>query len=308
MPRLYRVDRLRLRHLRLLEAIHRAGSLSRAANELGIAQPAATVMLRDLEAAFGVGLVERDARGGKLNSAGLQALERLAIALASVDLALTAVHRPAPNPTLRVGIMSVIGIAVFPALIAHLQAQSYAYHIQLHEGSAHDLLSSLYKGQVDCVIGRVDDTQTTGIPHGELDIMPLRHETLQVVASARHRLAQLESVLPTDIARQDWVVPALGTYTRAAFERMFLNEGINPPMPKIESLSLHTNLFTIAASDMLTLVPSSAFQTYSKLGTLVELKGEKMRRQGELVSFIAHRERPALLFQEKVRAALQFIG
>ena len=44
-----RMDRLRLRHLRLLDLVASTGSLSGAAEALGMSQPGATKMLQELE-------------------------------------------------------------------------------------------------------------------------------------------------------------------------------------------------------------------------------------------------------------------
>jgi molybdate transport repressor ModE-like protein len=96
----YRLDRLRIRHLRLLEVIHRRGSLGAAAKELGLSQPAVTLMLRELELVFGANLVERDVRGGRLTAPGPLAVERLTAAMASLDRALEAAQPPGREPPL----------------------------------------------------------------------------------------------------------------------------------------------------------------------------------------------------------------
>src|SRR4051794_11567810 len=55
--------RLKFRHLLLVDAISRHGTLVMAADELQITQPAATRTLRELEQMLGVTLFERHARG-----------------------------------------------------------------------------------------------------------------------------------------------------------------------------------------------------------------------------------------------------
>ena len=56
-----RLERLKIRHLRLLDQVARRGSLSAAASALGISQPGATKLLHELEAALGQILLERSA-------------------------------------------------------------------------------------------------------------------------------------------------------------------------------------------------------------------------------------------------------
>ena len=56
-------DRLRVRHLRLLEALERSENLGQAAEELGITQSAATKILQDAEELLELPLFERRQRG-----------------------------------------------------------------------------------------------------------------------------------------------------------------------------------------------------------------------------------------------------
>lgn len=68
---LHRVlNRVRLRQLALLLALQEQGTRSAAAREMGMSQPAATKMLRELESALGYRLFERVARGLESTAAG----------------------------------------------------------------------------------------------------------------------------------------------------------------------------------------------------------------------------------------------
>src|SRR6266704_6191962 len=73
--------------LRLLVEIERRGSLSAAAQAVGIGQPSASQHLRLLEAAAGQRLVERNGRGSRLTEAGRVLAARAAQALASLKVA-----------------------------------------------------------------------------------------------------------------------------------------------------------------------------------------------------------------------------
>src|SRR5947209_1992470 len=59
-----------LRHLRYLAAVAERGSLTGAARDLRVAQPALSRQLRALEKSVGVPLLERTARGGRPMPAG----------------------------------------------------------------------------------------------------------------------------------------------------------------------------------------------------------------------------------------------
>ena len=63
-----------LRHLRGVTKIAELGTMNAAAQAVNLTQPAITQILKGLEVAFGVELVDRGRRGVNLNVAGLAAL------------------------------------------------------------------------------------------------------------------------------------------------------------------------------------------------------------------------------------------
>src|SRR5688500_1965867 len=64
------VGRLRLKHLRLIDALARTSSLRQAAVAMSLTQPAATKILQDLEDVLGVKLFTRRARAIEINDFG----------------------------------------------------------------------------------------------------------------------------------------------------------------------------------------------------------------------------------------------
>jgi molybdate transport repressor ModE-like protein len=62
------VRRITLRELRLLAVIARSGSILRAAQEVGLTQPAVSKSLADLEDTLGVRLFDRNNRGVEPNA------------------------------------------------------------------------------------------------------------------------------------------------------------------------------------------------------------------------------------------------
>ena len=63
-----------LRQLRAFTTLARTGSFTRAAAELHLSQPALTVQVRDLEAALGLKLVDRNTRSIRLTGVAAQDL------------------------------------------------------------------------------------------------------------------------------------------------------------------------------------------------------------------------------------------
>ncbi|MFR9800242.1 LysR family transcriptional regulator [Streptomyces sp. MS06] len=76
---------LELRHLRAIRAIAEAGSLTRAATALGLAQPALSAQLRRIERTLGGELFERGRHGVRATALGELVLERTRIVLPAVS-------------------------------------------------------------------------------------------------------------------------------------------------------------------------------------------------------------------------------
>ncbi|MFE9772393.1 LysR substrate-binding domain-containing protein [Streptomyces sp. NPDC005931] len=75
---------LELRHLRTIRAIADAGSLTKAATDLGLAQPALSAQLKRIERALGGELFERGRHGVRATALGELVLERTRVVLPAV--------------------------------------------------------------------------------------------------------------------------------------------------------------------------------------------------------------------------------
>lgn len=297
-----RIGRLRVQHLRLLGAIHYGGSLGSAARSLGISQPAVTVLLQELEAVFRARLVHRDARGARLTLAGEVARERLAIALAALDRAIEAAGASKPETVLRLGCVQVAGVSVLPAAIGRLEKSAALYRLRIQEGRANELLAALREGELDCVVGWVDESEAGALAAEELLIEPLWRGEMQVVASRRHPLARSGVTSVAELARWRWIVPPPGSRTHAAYLRLFQQEGIPAPPVAVECGALHTMLRIVGATQLLAVAPDAAVRCYEKLHTVLPLKGRHLNLGRNPVSIVSRKDSESI---EAVRALRQ---
>jgi len=256
-----RMDRLRLRHLRLFEMMARAGSLSAAAQRIGMSQPAATKMLQELEQAFGCKLIERSAKGGQLNAAGMHVLARMRIALGSLGTARMAIESKKEVPLVRLGLLPLVGIDALSSVVHAMEADRALPRLQLQTGSVSTLLKALADGQVDCVVGGLGDAALPDKVE-RFHVIPLWQDTLVVVAAADHPLTK-RRLVPLEMARNsDWILMQPGSANRHAVDNMFLQAGLVPPVAHMETDSFHISLSLAASSRMLTAVPESAYRQY----------------------------------------------
>jgi len=306
MPRIatLRTDRLRLRHLRLLDAVEASGSLSRAAQQLGLSQPAATKILREVETVVGAALYERLPRGVRLTEAGQAVVERLRIGLTALDRALGS-GKSAPRRRLSVGALPLATVDVLPQAVARLMREGIDFDIEISEGTVPAMLAALRGRRIDCFIGRVDATTLRDPALRDLIATPLITEGLSFAASRRHPLARRRGVPLAELVAQAWVLAPLPSFTRVVVDQHFLDQGLTLPQPAIESLSFHTNLQIVGRSDhLVTAAPFSAVAHYSRLGLVQALRVDRQPVATPLL-FLAHRETMALPSLQRLAVALQ---
>ncbi|CAE6881433.1 LysR substrate-binding domain-containing protein [Paraburkholderia domus] len=267
--RRYAGNFLRIKHLRLLELISLGGSLAAAARELNLSQPAVTKMLHELEISFGRNLVTRGARGGRLTDEGAVVLQRLRLALAHFDTALTVAGEDGDGrrPLLRIGMLPVVAVSLLPALLRRLDASQRPL-LEIHESTVGGLFKALVAGRIDCIVGRVDSDILTESAGYDLTVLPLMIEPLAIACAPGHKLARSARVTVEQLQGEDWIVAATGSETRRVFDSLFLNHGLMPPRPVVESMSFHTNLQMAGAMDALTIAPRSAVQFYQRTGVV----------------------------------------
>jgi DNA-binding transcriptional LysR family regulator len=266
-------DQLRLRHLRMLELIDQGGSLVYAARALHLTQPAVTKLLHDLEDVFGVRLVDRGPRGGHLTPAGHAVMGRLKIALEQFDAAADAATEDIPS--LRIGILPAASMRLLVPAVARLRAQGTAIRFSLYESTIAGLLDGLTAGRTDCVIARVDLDHSERLTNDEWSLVPLMEDRLAIAAAIDHPIVRSRrKITLAQLTQVPWVVARRDSNTRQAFDRVFVDAGLRPPIPMVESPSLHTNLRLVSQSDMLALVPESAIDAYARLNLVARVRSD----------------------------------
>lgn len=283
------LERLRLRHLRLLDLVAEKGSLSAAASVLHLSQPAATHMLRELEAVFGTALVVRSTAGSTLTPAGEVALQRLRVALGAVRNAAESVLRHPAVPVVHIGMIPAIGVYLLPRLTRALEAAGNMPRLIIHEANVPTLVDMLARSEIDGMVGRLDLEEGHAVLSDDLVAEVLEWEQLRIAAAADHPLSRVGAVTQRQLQAASWVIAPPETRTRRTFEQYFLDAGMAAPMPRIESFSFHTNLCIAAETRLLTLAPRSAVMHYAGLGRVADLELKRPFPVGNVV-FVRHRD------------------
>lgn len=267
-PSVPRLDGLRLRHLRLLELIDEHRSLRAVGTILNRTQPAVSQMVKDLEYAFGASLVERSVRGVTLSPAGQLALQRARSGLASLDH-LVAELGADQSAILRIGANPALIFKMLPAAMRLLEAGNERIRLKLRTGIVGDMLQSLWDGELDCYVGRVDWDQ---IPQKMVSVLrhdPLIQTDLVLACSIDHPLAKRKGIAISELAEWQWVLPPPDSNNRIALEAELRNHGVAGPAPLIEvSADLAGMMILARELEVLTCVPRFILDTHIAAGAL----------------------------------------
>ncbi|WP_343503756.1 LysR family transcriptional regulator [Alloyangia pacifica] len=176
---------IEFRHLRTIKAIHEAGGLARAADQLNITQSALSHQIKGLEDQAGVELFVRRSKPMKLSAAGLRLLRLADQVLPQVEAAM------AEFDGLRAGSAGRLHIAIechacfewlFPVLESFRKSWGDV-DVDIRPGLAFDALPALMKEEVDVVISS-DPEDLPGVT-----FTPLFEYHPVFVASSSHPLA-----------------------------------------------------------------------------------------------------------------------
>ncbi|MGW8063606.1 LysR family transcriptional regulator [Streptomyces ziwulingensis] len=205
---------LELRHLKTVRAIADAGSLTRAATALGLAQPALSAQLKRIERALGGALFERSRHGVRATALGELVLERSRIVLPAVTELQEEAARfaRAPRTTERLRLGGTHG-PLLGALVDRLAGVApEARMTTCTSWSERELAEQLAEGRLDFALagtcGSAAPPGAEGLVWREVAVDPVF-----VMVPDGHPLARHAEVNLTELAEEEWAcVPGDGCF------------------------------------------------------------------------------------------------
>ena len=210
-PRI-RDKRDRLRQFRAYCEALRRGSLSRAAEHLGLTQPAVSLNVRDLEQELGEPLLVRTTAGVEPTPAGERLYALAEPLVRDADSLLTDFARHldvAPPDGVRIASSTAGAAFVLPAYLKRFRDAHPDIAVRLDTARVREGFRLLLDDKVDLVVGpRERYTDETVVYH---ELCTYR---VVLICAPDHPLAGRASVTPREAAAYPAVVPPEGTYSR----------------------------------------------------------------------------------------------
>lgn len=239
--------------LRQLAVIVREHSFSKAAEAMGISQPALSKSIRSLERALRVRLLERGRFGALPTAFGL-ALVRHADAIdAELRSAAQEIDalRVAQSGHTCVGCGPSEATRLLPIALNRLRARAPGIRVTVLYGLNEALMPMVKHGEVDFAISSIPARSSDP----DLRQIRVHEDRAAVIVRSGHPLACGEVLAATHLANQQWILARHHELERRALDGLFIRAGLQPPEVQLETTSAVLMKTMVIQSDFLTFLP-----------------------------------------------------
>ncbi|KML58814.1 LysR family transcriptional regulator [Burkholderia contaminans] len=260
------------RDLEYLLAVERHGSIGKAADALGLSQPALTKAMQRLETQVGVTLFERTASGMTPTPAGARFVARAQRIALEFDDAMQEMRaiRGGEQGVVRIGYSPTVPTALVLGACRQLIGERPAAKLRLRCRLARELLDLLAAGELDLVVAPAP-TQ----PDATLARVELFSDRLSVLADEAHPLQRKRGLTLADLVDQEWLLPETTLPVRRQIDDAFRARGLAGPRLRVETDFGSTSLLhLLRGTPLLCVGGTEALDQLNGLRALDLLPGE----------------------------------
>ena len=269
---------MELRDIEYFAVVAEHKSIARAAETLGLSQPALSKSLRRLEQSVRAKVVKRTPTGIELTAVGTALLAQVS----RLRLTLDDISREAAD--LGDGRAGHLRIATNPGLTFNLiteacnalRKEAPKVTLTIVIDSRMSLVNRVRAGELDMAIVSIEPEL-----HADLVAELLYHGKHQIYASMNHRLVKRRQLTLADLVDEQWVMAADGNLARQRLHQAFAELGL--PLPKVSVVTTYLPIKQelVATSDLLALGSDvGARQAMEQLGVVpLRVKGFPIRRR-----------------------------
>lgn len=270
----------------------RSGSVTRAATELGLTQPAVSKAVRRLEQSVGVPLLERASKGARLTGEGKVFLENAQrfdaqhFELVRVASDLRARHAG----LLRLGVTSPAADGSAVRAVAEMVRRRPAMRLQLRIGRSDALDRQVSVGELDLAVVPSYPGQALRCASAEIG-----EDHMHVVVRSGHPLLGRSDVALQDLASYGWVLPSPDSAARRHVFELYERGRVPRPHVNVEAeYTSEAALGIVLNTDLVTIVPASILRSWLGRVQPLAVAGFGIQRKQVLLSHAQARWTPLM--------------
>jgi DNA-binding transcriptional LysR family regulator len=253
--------RLKLRELRILLAVVKAGSMAKAATDLAISQPNVSKAIADLEHTFSVRLLDRSSRGIEPTTYGLAVIKRATAMFDELRQSVKDVEFLA-DPTsgeLRLG-CSDFAAGIVGVTIERMFRQYPRITYEVLSAGAAELQQHLESRNIELFVSTDQESLSTE----DFVIEPLYDDPLIVVADAHHPLTRRRSIALGDLVKEAWAMPPANTISGRYIRDFFHTNRLALPTTIVSTYSTVLRHQLVANAGFITVLPKPMFEAMAR--------------------------------------------
>jgi DNA-binding transcriptional LysR family regulator len=265
---------LRLRDLHVFATVTKEGSMARAAQRLGITQPAVSKVVADLEYTLKVRLLDRGRRGVEPTAYGRALLKRGNAAfdeLKQCVMDIDFLSDPASGE-LRIGCSEAIAVANLPPILLDFSGRYPRVSLSVIEVPPPVRnLTALYERTCDIILVRLETTASDHSLGDDANVEELFEDRIVAAVNKTSRWARRRKIDLADLADTPWILTMKNTFNHACVMDAFQSRGLAMPPVVLMSQLVPLRAYFLAHGDYIATFTTSILRFNAALFGLKEL-------------------------------------
>ena len=223
-----------LRHMKIYVAVFQHSNITRAAEELHLAQPSVSLAVKELEEYYGVRLFERRGRRILPTEAGRE-FYGYALHIASLfDEMETRIKNWDRIGTLRIGTSITIGTHILPELLHRFQEQFPEVRTEAEINNSSLIERRVLDNAID--IGLIENQPE----HEDICAVPFMRDALSVILPPGHALGRRKKVTLEQLAEYPFLMREKGSAGREILDAAFAlrQQAVHPVMESVSTQAI----------------------------------------------------------------------
>jgi DNA-binding transcriptional LysR family regulator len=265
--------RMRLRDLYVFSTVVRVGSMAKAAQELGVSQPAVSEVIADLEHALGVRLLDRKTQGveatlygAALERRSLAAFDELRQSIKDIEF----LADPGVGE-LRIGCPESISAALLQPILQRFTELYPRVVVDVDTVNTQSFAQKLRDRSLDVVLARGGWPLEEPRLVTDLHVDTLFEDELAIAVGRESRWARRRKVDIAELRDEQWILTGGDVWNYRVIAKAFQMRGIEPPNVSIRTISVHLRASMTATGRFVTTFPKSVLYFHADRFALKEL-------------------------------------
>jgi DNA-binding transcriptional LysR family regulator len=251
--------RLKLRDLHVFFTVVQCGSMVKAAQQLGVSQPAVSEVIADLEHALKVRLLDRRPHGVEQTMYGGVLLKRSIAVFDELKQTIRDIEFLA-DPTsgeLRIACPEAIS-TILPSVLERFSRKYPRVVLYMDQVATTTLeLPGLRDRKYDLVLGQLVMPLPNDPVLDDLNVEVLCDGQLTVAASPQSRWARRRKIDLAELVDEPWILATPDTWNYRLVSEAFRARGLNMPKSRLMIFSMHVRVIMAASGRFITTFPSA---------------------------------------------------